>query len=536
MTDREIERQRALALAAARRRRAEAEAAEGAPSTNRQRRGEMFAQTYQNLLRDVGGRVFPDPRVAELVASANPIQGFGLADEALGLAAMAAGGDFETARSMEAERIARLRQDMPVSTFAAESVGAIAPFIATGGATAAPGLVGQTARAISPQAARTAGGAVARTAGIGGVTGAITGAGEADPGNRVLGAVVGGGLGAVAGPALGALAGGAGRVVNMGQRAAQQFLGRGADAIPAPQVRPSDELREVSRAAYEAVDAVNARYRPQATRELVDNINDAMREFDLNQELHPRAYARWQLIRQRSGLDLSLRELDQQRQLIRRDVASSRDPAEAEAGRRMIEEIDNFIATAGPERMSEGGGREAAQAIETARQAHRRYRKVELLEDALERTLNREQSGNPDQVLRAQVRGLLESPRTRNAFTPDERQALQRFVRGAPGEQVLRELSRFSPLRGTLPSLFAIGAPFLADPLAIVPATGLAADVAYNAMRRNARRDLMEQVALTQDELALLQAQRAGRAAPARAIGAAGAAVGGMGAGRVAPE
>jgi len=202
----------------------------------------------------------------------------------------------------------------------------------------------------------------------------------------------------------------------------------------------------------------------------------------------------------------------------------------------MIEQIDNFIQDAGPERMSAGSGPGAAQAINAARESHRRYRKVELLEDAIERVANRRQGGNEERLMRDEMRRLLENNRTRRAFTPEERSALERFVRGTPMDEALRLVSRASPLRGTLSALFAFGGPIVSQPLAVIPAAGLAADVSYSAMRRQAQRELMEQLGLTPDEMALLRAQRAGRAAPARAVGGVGAAVGGYGAGRVAPE
>jgi ribosomal protein S13 len=473
------------------------------------------------------------------------LMGFG--DEVTGaLAGMGRGllyggsGNIQDATRQQREAMDLARQERPVSTFALEAGGAIAPFALTGGATAAPGIVGQAARIISPQAARTAGGALARTAGIGGVTGAITGAGEADEGNRLIGAGIGGGAGAILAPAGGAAAGGAQRLVGSGQRAAQRLLGRAANQAPTPRIPATEELHEASRAAYEAVDAVGARYNPQATNELVDNINTVMRDFGVSQSRHPRAYSMLQELREQGGRDLSLRELDQLRQAIRRDVASNIDRAEASAGQRMIQEIDKFIQAAGPDRMSAGAGQDAASAITNARQVHARYRKVELFEEAIERATNRAATsgtgGNFENALRQEVRRLMENRRTKPAFTADERRAMGRFVRGSTGENVLRGLSRMSPVGNALSAMLGIGGTLAYGPMAALPAVGLAAQQAGQSVRRGAQRQLHERLALTADELAALEAQRAGRAIPARAAGSAGAAATGFGAGRATQQ
>ncbi len=449
-------------------------------------------------------------------------------------------GHIQDATRQQREAMDMAREQRPVTTFATEAAGAIAPFALTGGATSAPGLVGQGARAISPQAAQTAGGAAVRTAGIGATTGAMTGAGEADEGNRLQGAAVGGVVGGVLSPLVGPAAGQLQRLGGAAQRAGQRLLGQADEAIPTPRIPATSELRDASRAAYEAVEAVGARYNPQATRELVGNINSAMQDFGLSQSRHPRAYSMMQELRERGGLDLSLRELDQMRQVIRRDVASNLDRAEASAGRHMIREIDDFIQGAGADRMSAGAGPEAAQAIRAAREAHARYRKVELFEEAIERATNRASTtgtgGNFENALRQQVRRLMENRRTKGAFTQDELRAMERFARGSTGENVLRGLSSMSPVGNALSAILGVGGTIVNPALAVLPAVGLAAQQGQQAVRRGAQRGLHERLSLTAEELAALQAQRAGRALPARTTGGAAAAAGGFGAGRATQQ
>lgn len=171
--------------------------------TNRQRRGQQVSQTYQTLLRGAGDMLFPSPRVAELAVSGSPLQGLGLADEAVGVLSMALGGDFETARAGEAGRIRQLREDFPVSTFGAEMAGLTGAGMLA--APAAPAAI-KSAFASAP---------VRAGAAVGGGTGAVAGAGEAEGGlmNRVVGGVAGGTVGAGLGSAAPAVANQAGAML-----------------------------------------------------------------------------------------------------------------------------------------------------------------------------------------------------------------------------------------------------------------------------------------------------------------------------------
>jgi hypothetical protein len=130
----------------------------------------------------------------------------------------------------------------------------------------------------------------------------------------------------------------------------------------------------------------------------------------------------------------------------------------------------------------------------------------------------------------------MENRRTKPAFTADERRAMERFVRGSTGENVLRGLSRMSPVGNALSAMLGIGGTLAYGPMAALPAVGLAAQQAGQSVRRGAQRQLHERLALTADELAALEAQRAGRAIPARAAGGAGAAATGFGAGRATQQ
>jgi hypothetical protein len=108
-----------------------------------------------------------------------------------------------------------------------------------------------------------------------------------------------------------------------------------------------DQLKAAKDAAYQATDDVGVRYTPQALDDLVTGIKDEVTAAKINPMRHPRAASMLSDIEAMSGTSPTLTQLDQLRQVIRRDVASAPDEAEAFFGKKMIRNIDEFIDSAG---------------------------------------------------------------------------------------------------------------------------------------------------------------------------------------------
>lgn len=205
---------------------------------------------------------------------------------------------------------------------------------------------------------------------------------------------------------------------------------------PAPTL---EELQGQRTAAYDAVRDSGHTYSPEELQGLAQNIADDLGEVSLNPARHPRAAS---MLEDISGLaaegePITLTQLDQLRQVVRRDVASSTDDAEAFMGRRIIDQIDRFI--------DEAGG-EGADTIRTARDLNTRVRKIHDLDEAVGSAERRAGStgtgGNTDNATRQNVRRFLE--RSRN-LTPAEREAADRVIMGTPTQNALRQVGRLSP-------------------------------------------------------------------------------------------
>lgn len=104
-----------------------------------------------------------------------------------------------------------------------------------------------------------------------------------------------------------------------------------------------DDLKAQKNAAYGAVEASGVRYATNEVDDLVARIEKDVAGKNISPSRHPKAYSMLEDVKALRGKELSLTEMDQLRQVIRRDVANSSDPAEQFFGKRMIAELDSFV-------------------------------------------------------------------------------------------------------------------------------------------------------------------------------------------------
>jgi len=238
-------------------------------------------------------------------------------------------------------------------------------------------------------------------------------------------------------------------------------------ATPKPKRQPTpsvDQMKADTRAAYRAVDDMGVRYKPEALDDFIAGVGDEVRASSISPTRHPKAYSMLEDIEALKGSSPTLTELDQLRQVIRRDVANATDDAEKLFGQKMIQNLDEFIDSTTQAQVLSGEGAEGARAITAARGANTRLRKVEAVNEAVEKATNRSATagsgGNVNNAIRQNLRTVLE--KTRN-LTPQERAALQEIVRGSKTQNVLRQVGKLSPQGNGL---------MLAGHLAAAPMTG----------------------------------------------------------------
>ncbi|MBJ7410121.1 MAG: hypothetical protein JHD15_07105 [Phenylobacterium sp.] len=255
---------------------------------------------------------------------------------------------------------------------------------------------------------------------------------------------------------------------------------------PAPSL---EELQTQRSAAYDTVANSGHTYSPDELQGLAQGIADDLGSVNLNPARHPRAAS---MLEDISGLaaegePITLTQLDQLRQVVRRDVASSTDDAEAFMGRRIIDQIDDFIDRAGGE---------GADTIRTARDLNTRVRKIQALDEAVDTARTRAGStgtgSNVDNATRQNVRRFTE--RTRN-LTQAEREAAERVVMGSSGQNALRQVGRLSPQGNGLMTALSIGGAAANPALAIPTAAGAVSKVVADAITTRNVNQLRELIA-----------------------------------------
>jgi hypothetical protein len=242
--------------------------------------------------------------------------------------------------------------------------------------------------------------------------------------------------------------------------------------IAKAQAVPLEELQAQKSAAYKAVDASGARYSPEAFDGLVRDLSTDLQKANLSAMRHPKAASMLQDIQGLSGQSPSLTELDQLRQVIRRDVASVPDEAERFFGMAMIDKIDDFIDNADQAAMAAGSSEDASSLIKSARDLNSRYRKTQSITDAMEEARFQAGKNNSGGNIDNNTRQKLDVVRKKtNNFTPAELAAMEKVIIGGKGQNTLRTLGKLSPQGNGLMTALSIGGA-AANPLLAIPTMG----------------------------------------------------------------
>jgi hypothetical protein len=308
--------------------------------------------------------------------------------------------------------------------------------------------------------------------------------------------------------------GSVGERLNNAAQAAQDpatlALGAGAGALatvgapkPTPQAAPTlEDLQAAKSAAYKAVDDSKIQFTPQAFQQLTQNIADAMDKEGFNAGLHQKASAMLQSIggsnRAVGGYSPTLTQLDQLRQQIGRDVASSPDAGERRMGQIMRGQIDQFIAGATPDQLTSAvDPQTAAGLLNIARNLNGRVAKLQSLDNLDEAAADRAavsgSGSNGENTLRQNV--LRFRNQNANSLTPDEDAAANKVIRGTFTGNALRAAGKTSPTNGGLMANLHMGAAAishgLSTPAGIVAAVAKSLSEAQTTKNVQALRDLI---------------------------------------------
>jgi hypothetical protein len=288
--------------------------------------------------------------------------------------------------------------------------------------------------------------------------------------------------------------------VNLALSGARAGPVRAAAPRPAP-VKPqprmkAEDLKVATGKAYEAAENAGVRYTPEATESLVQGIADEMAAARLRPRRHPNAASVLdEDVLPMRGTSPTLQDLDDLRQIIKSDVIESGTRAEQRLGKKMVRNIDEFIAAAGEGQVTAGDAVKGAEAIRTARDLNTRYRKLESVEEAVDmadlRTGATGSGGNIDNATRQRLVTVLKS----GNWTPDEEAAFRKIIKGGQGQNFLRLVGKLSPTGNGLMTALNIGGAASNPLLAIPGVAGIIAKMRADAMTAQKVQDLMDLIA-----------------------------------------
>lgn len=257
-----------------------------------------------------------------------------------------------------------------------------------------------------------------------------------------------------------------------------------ATTMPKPKgaALTADDLELLKNEAYKTVDSLGAKYSPQGYGKLVSQMDNAVTSKNISPTRHPKAYSLLQDFKARAGKQysggLSLTELDQLRQEVRRDLLRSSDASERHFGDLMMDEIDDFIRKAGSKDMLAGDGKAANEAVLAARDLNTRFRKTELIEDALYAADLRtaaSSGGDVTAAIKRAFNSILLNPKKAASYSADEIADMEKLVKSGGGSKMLSMIGSLSADTGFKAILHGLLATHLGPLYAAVPILGTGA-------------------------------------------------------------
>lgn len=221
------------------------------------------------------------------------------------------------------------------------------------------------------------------------------------------------------------------------------------------------ELQKAKTAAYDKVKVLGGAYDGRSGAQLRQTITTDLLGEGLDSAAHPGAFSVLKRLddvltgRQPVTLD----ELDKLRQVAWRNAAGLKGPdkgAERYFGSKVIDAIDDFIATAQPRQTVGGNPAELNAAIKEARTANQRFRNTQLVADKVDSAELRASStyagGNKANAVRQNMRPLVDrtSAQRMRGLTKPQEKALRGTVGGTPLANTARLVGKLADPRGLL--------------------------------------------------------------------------------------
>jgi hypothetical protein len=273
------------------------------------------------------------------------------------------------------------------------------------------------------------------------------------------------------------------------------------------------QIKDTARAFYKQVDDAQVIINQDATTRIARGVRGELGRMAFRPKLQPKiASLLDEFDNSLEAGNISMQELDSLRR-VAGNILRDGTPSEISMAQKVVDRIDDVVDSLQPGEVIAGDAPMAATALKSARDNWRRASKVELIEDAVTRAVNRAEStgtgGNTENAIRQNIRAILDNKKKARMFTRDERMAMVRVVRGGPVQNLARSIGGLSPDKGFFPMVAALGAAAVDPTLVALPVAGMAGRSLSEAMNARNVRELTALVGAGKSAQQLTQAQRA---------------------------
>lgn len=256
----------------------------------------------------------------------------------------------------------------------------------------------------------------------------------------------------------------------------------------APLAPTFQELKTAARKAYKTAEQAGVVIADNAWQDMVQATRAAMQKEGLNATLHPEAVAALKQLDEMTG-NVTLEQAETARRVVGKYLTSASKRQGGDHSASLTESaqkrIDDLIDNLGPGQFVGRDTPTARASLRQARSLWARSRRAATLEDLLERADlkgSRYNQAGTEKAIRDEFLSLSLSPHRMRGFSDEEKQMIERVVRGGPIANTLRYLGKTAP-RGIVS---AAGGAYLGS--AIAPEASVPAAAAIYAAGELAKR------------------------------------------------
>ena len=273
-----------------------------------------------------------------------------------------------------------------------------------------------------------------RTALVGGAQGAAAGAGAGNDLESRIKRAVGGGVvsGATAG-----LVSGAGQ--KLAQGLAERAVRRAQPTVDALEKKASD--------LYLQADQAGLIIKSSSIKKFANNLVTDIKSQGLRRQLHANAMGALNELKSIKS-DMSLKEAELTRRVIKDYVQSSKDKSDKRMGYIILDKFDDFVNKLSPtDTVAGSNARPAVDLLNNARGVYKVKAKGETIEDLITKAKNNTGAFGIklEQNIKSEFKKLANNPRGISRFSEEEQKAIRNVANGSVTRNVISTLGRIIP-------------------------------------------------------------------------------------------